>query len=68
MRQVILYPGEDGQWVAEAPSLPGCVSQGATREEALRNIRNAIDLWIAVMEERGQPIPPESFDAQVCVV
>lgn len=68
MRQAIIYPGEDGQWVAEVPSLPGCVSQGATREDALRNIRDAIDVWIGVMDDRGEPIPPERFDAHVCVV
>jgi predicted RNase H-like HicB family nuclease len=42
MRQVILYPGETGYWVAECPSLPGCVSQGKTKEEAVQNIREAI--------------------------
>jgi len=52
MRQVVLYKGQDGKWVAEVPSLPGCVSQGDSREDALRNIREAIDLWIEVMEER----------------
>jgi predicted RNase H-like HicB family nuclease len=43
MRQVILTPGEDGYWVAEVPSLPGCISQGKTREEALINIKEAIE-------------------------
>jgi len=38
MRQVIIYPGEDGYWVAECPSLPGCVSQGETKEKAIQNI------------------------------
>ncbi len=42
MRQVIIYPGEDGCWVAEVPSLPGCISQGRTKEEALNNIKEAI--------------------------
>ena len=40
---VTLNPGEDGYIVAECPSLPGCVSQGKTREEALKNIREAIE-------------------------
>jgi hypothetical protein len=44
MRQVIVYPGEDLYWVAECPSLPGCISQGATREEAITNIREAIQM------------------------
>jgi predicted RNase H-like HicB family nuclease len=39
MRQVIIYPGEDGYWIAECPTLPGCISQGKTKEEAIQNIR-----------------------------
>jgi len=54
-RRVILYPGEDGYVVAEVPSLPGCISQGKTREEALTNIREAIALHIEVLQERGEP-------------
>ena len=42
MRQVVISRGQDGSWVAECPSLPGCISQGQTREEALRNIKEAI--------------------------
>ena len=42
LRQVVIYPGEDGFWVAECPSLPGCVSQGLTRQEVIVNIREAI--------------------------
>jgi predicted RNase H-like HicB family nuclease len=49
MRQVLLYPGEDGFWIAEVPSLPGAISQGKTRSEAIENIREAIDL-ITVQE------------------
>ena len=41
MRKLILYPGEDGYWVAECPSLPGCISQGDTKETAVKNIREA---------------------------
>ena len=51
MRQVIIYPGEDGYWVAECPSLLGCISQGQTREEAVANIKEAIELYIATLEE-----------------
>jgi predicted RNase H-like HicB family nuclease len=51
MRQVIIYPGEDGYYVAECPSLPGCISQGKSREEAIENIREAIQLYIEVLEE-----------------
>jgi len=59
MRQVIIYPGEDGFWVAECPSLPGCITQGETKEEAIANIREAIGFYIEVLEEDGIPIPEE---------
>jgi predicted RNase H-like HicB family nuclease len=48
---VIIYPGEDGYWVAECPSLPGCISQGKTREEAMANIKEAIRVYVAALEE-----------------
>ena len=50
MRQVVIYPGEDGYWVAECPSLPGCVSQGKTKEDAITNIKEAIRGYIAALE------------------
>ena len=53
LRQVIIFPGEDGFWVAECPSLPGCISQGDTRAKAIANIREAIEGYIAVLEEDG---------------
>jgi len=62
MRQVVLYPGEDGYWVAECPSLPGCVSQGRTKEEAIANIREAIAASGTALEEDGLPVPPERFE------
>jgi predicted RNase H-like HicB family nuclease len=68
MRQVILYPGEDGWWVVECPSLPGCVSQGKTKEEALRNIREAIAAYIEALEQDGLPVPQERFDVMVVAV
>ena len=51
MRQVVIYPGEDGYWVAECPSLPGCISQGKTREDAVANAREAIREYIAALED-----------------
>jgi predicted RNase H-like HicB family nuclease len=57
MRQVIVFPSEDGYWVAECPSLPGCISQGATKEEATVNIKEAIRGYIAALEEDKLPIP-----------
>jgi predicted RNase H-like HicB family nuclease len=60
VRNIILRPGEDVYIIAECPSLPGCISQGKTREEALANIQEAIDLWIEDAQERGESIPPET--------
>jgi len=51
MRQVIIYPGEDGYWVVECPSLPGCISQGATKDEAVANIKEAIRGYVTVLKE-----------------
>lgn len=62
MRQVIIYPGEDGYWVAECPSLPPCISQGKTREEAIANIKEAIQLYIEVLEQEGRPIPEDRLE------
>jgi predicted RNase H-like HicB family nuclease len=57
VRQAMIYPGEDGYWVAECPSLPGCISQGTTRMEAVENIREAIQAYIAALEEDLLPVP-----------
>ncbi len=59
MRQVVLTRGEDGYWVAEVPSLPGCISQGKTHDEALANIREAIELCLENRESEGWSLPPE---------
>ncbi len=53
---VNLFPGEDGFWVVECPSLPGCISQGKTEEEALENIKDAIRLCLEVRRELGLPL------------
>ena len=68
MRQVIIYPGEDGYWVAECPSLPGCISQGKTKQEAVANIKEAIEGYVLSLEEDGLPIPDEHFEALVLAV
>ena len=68
MRQVIIFRGEDGFWVAECPSLPGCISQGETREEAVQNIREAIQLYIEALEEDGLAVPDELFETFVIAV
>ncbi len=68
MRQVIVYSGEDGYFVADCPSLPGCISQGKTREEAVSNIKEAIAGYIAALKEDSLPVPDENFDAMVIAV
>ena len=68
MRQVILYPGEDGYWVAECPSLPGCITQGETKAKAIANIREAIEGYVTALEEDGLPVPEDRFDAIVMAV
>jgi predicted RNase H-like HicB family nuclease len=59
MRQVLIYPGEDGYFVAECPSLPGCISQGKTEAEALENIKEAIEVYIEALEEDGLDVPDD---------
>ena len=68
MRQVILYPGEIGYWVAECPSLPGCISQGKTKEDAIQNIREAIEGYILALQEDGLAVSPDNFDAVLVAV
>lgn len=68
MRQAVVFKGEDGQWVAECLSLPGCVSEGQTREEAISRIREAIRLYIAVLEEDRLPVPEERFGTLLVAV
>lgn len=56
---VVLQREEDGGYVATVPVLPGCVSQGDSRSEALRNIEEAIELYLEDMRAAGEPIPVE---------
>jgi predicted RNase H-like HicB family nuclease len=67
-RQVILFQGDDGYIIAECPSLPGCISQGRTMEEAVDNIREAILIYIETLIDYNQPIPNETFQTMVIVV
>jgi predicted RNase H-like HicB family nuclease len=62
MRKVILYPGEKGYIVAECPSLPGCISQGKTRTQALENMREAISLYIKSLVEDGELVPEDCVE------
>ena len=68
MRQVLLYRGEDGWWVAEVPSLPGCVSQGMSREEAIVNVKEAIEAYAAALESDGLTVPEERFETLLVAV
>ncbi len=58
---------EDGAWISECPSIPGCVSQGRTREEALANIQEAIALCLEVRAEQGLPLTIEIQQVEVTV-
>jgi predicted RNase H-like HicB family nuclease len=52
MREVVIYRGEDGYWVVKCPSLPGCISQGKTKKQAIQNIKEAISCYVhALVEE-----------------
>jgi predicted RNase H-like HicB family nuclease len=58
---------EDGMWVVECPAIPGCISQGRTREEAMENIKEAITLCLEVRAERGMPLTFEISQVEVAV-
>lgn len=68
MRQVVIAPGEDGYWVAECPSLPGCISQGHSREEAIANIKEAIEGYVMALQEDKLPVPEEHFETLLVAV
>lgn len=68
MRQVVLYPGEDGFWVAECPSLAGCISQGDSRQAAIESIKGAIEVYVEALEEDDLPVPEDKFEALVVAV
>lgn len=56
--RVLIEPDEDGVYVAEVPALPGCISQGRTRAEAIVNIKEAIAAYLESLTAHGDPIPP----------
>lgn len=62
---VTLERDEDGIWVAECPAIPGCVSQGKTKEEALTNAQEAIQLCLEVRAEQGLPLTIETRQVEV---
>jgi len=63
--QVTVDRDEDGIWITECPAIPGCISQGDTKEEALANIREAIRLCLEVRAERGMPLTVETCQVEV---
>jgi len=56
--RIIIEQDEDGNYIAQCPTLPGCISQGKTREEALINIKDAIYGYLASLKKHDEPIPP----------
>jgi len=69
-RQVMIFNvtidrDEDGVWVVECPSIPGCVSQGMSKEEALENVKDAISLCLQVRSEKGYPLTIETRQVEV---
>jgi predicted RNase H-like HicB family nuclease len=62
---ITLDRDEDGLWITECPSIPGCLSQGKTKEEAINNIREAIGLCLEVRSERGMPLTIETLQVEV---
>jgi predicted RNase H-like HicB family nuclease len=56
--RVFVEPDDDGVFVAQYPALPGCISQGATREEALANIQDAVAGYLASLARHNEPVPP----------
>lgn len=63
--RVVVTVDEDGVFVAECPSLPGCISQGATRIEAMKNIQEAISGYVESLRAHGEPIPPSIAEETV---
>lgn len=63
--RVLIEQDEDGVFVAECPTLPGCVSQGATRQEALVNIKDAIEGYLESLRKHNEPIPPSISEETV---
>jgi predicted RNase H-like HicB family nuclease len=63
--RVLIEQDEDGVFVAEVPALPGCVSQGHTRKEALQNIQEAIAAYLESLKAHNEPIPPSIYEEVV---
>lgn len=64
---ITLYQDEDGMFIAECPTIPGCISQGKTEQEAEQNIRDAIKECLEVRAEKGLPLTVETRQVEVVV-
>ena len=62
---VTLDRDEDGAWIVECPAIPGCISQGTTKEEAIENIKEAIQLCLEVRADMGLPLTVETRQVEV---
>ncbi|MFI5419715.1 MAG: type II toxin-antitoxin system HicB family antitoxin [Nitrososphaerales archaeon] len=65
--RVLVEQDEDGKFTATVPELPGCISCGDTREEALKNIREAIEAYIESLQKHNEPVPPSIHEEIVTV-
>lgn len=68
LRYVLLYTDEDGYWIAEVPSLPGCGSDGQTREEALERVKEAIQVYIEALQDDAMPVPDEFNNPELVAI
>ncbi|MFQ5862849.1 MAG: type II toxin-antitoxin system HicB family antitoxin [Candidatus Brocadiales bacterium] len=58
---IILTPAEEGGYIVDVPALPGCMTQGETREEALKMAKDAIEGYLECLIEDGEPVPDDTF-------
>jgi len=63
--RVLIEQDEDGMFVAEVPALPGCITQGETRTQAIENIKEAIAIYIESLEAHNEPVPPQIIEELV---
>ena len=63
---ILFHTPSDGLWMAKVPDLPGCSAHGETPEEALREVKIAMELWLEVAREIGKPIPSATLQPELC--